>query len=854
MNRYADPQRCPDCLGPMQYGADRCPQCNLSLTGPLAARLFAALSEADTILQQLRAAPSLAATSAVPQPAGPVPPPTGQRPATVARPGERVRHGLSAATVPQILLGLGAVCLLVAALVFLAVTWPVMGVAGRTATLVGFTVVAGGLAAWLAGRGLRAAAESLSVVALGLLAFDLVGARDSGWFGEIGVPSFLVILGCVLLGAGAAASLAVRRTAVPALTGAEVVAALGLGTAAVGGVQTDWLAGSPSLTLSVALAAAVALGAHALRLVALAVGAAAVTSVVWVGLLGTAWARALTHANGRELWLELEAWPLLAAALLAGAPALLRRLPRPARVASLAVAETVLVAALLAAFTDERLTLATAAGVGAVLLSAAAAWFPPAPWSRAACVPLALGAAWMGGVVLTLGAEALDRMLTTGLAAPWTGAAGAGLDPRLVGAAGLASWLLPVTGAALVGALLVLARALPEVDRVAGRLFRPVLGAALAAATVVGTVALYPAPVWLVLALGLLGAVGFSGWATRTRSWLSLAAGAGFLTLGVVVGLHAEGLTLPAAGVGLGVAGVLYLGWTSTGAAAAGGVLLAGFTGLAVWTVGALTDSAGSWTAAAGILAVAILSLGLPYADRLDHAAASPDPVPGPRSRHLARGGTELGALAAAFALALAGLETVPTDRAATWAAVYLTLTGAGVSTLALLRPDRRLAGWLGASLLAVASWVRLWDIGVETPEAYTLPSALALAVVGLVMLRRHHGTSTMTALSPALGLGLVPSLLWVVWDPIALRSVLVGLACLALVVGGVRIRWTAPVVYGATVGLLLVLRHSTPLTEAVPRWVLIGAAGALLIGMGITWERRLHEARALVGYVRALR
>jgi hypothetical protein len=35
---------------------------------------------------------------------------------------------------------------------------------------------------------------------------------------------------------------------------------------------------------------------------------------------------------------------------------------------------------------------------------------------------------------------------------------------------------------------------------------------------------------------------------------------------------------------------------------------------------------------------------------------------------------------------------------------------------------------------------------------------------------------------------------------------------------------------------------------------VLIGAAGALLIGVGATWERRLLEARHLMIYVRALR
>jgi hypothetical protein len=35
---------------------------------------------------------------------------------------------------------------------------------------------------------------------------------------------------------------------------------------------------------------------------------------------------------------------------------------------------------------------------------------------------------------------------------------------------------------------------------------------------------------------------------------------------------------------------------------------------------------------------------------------------------------------------------------------------------------------------------------------------------------------------------------------------------------------------------------------------VLIGGAGAVLIAVGATWERRLHEARSMLGYVRALR
>ena len=224
MTRYADPERCPDCLGAMPFGATTCPACGLSLDGPLPARLFLTLSEADRILEQMRAAapaaaqpvatPAGAAPAAVPAQAlptqtAPVTGFAGTAPPPVTGPVHVPHAHLSASSVPKILLGLGAICVLIAAMVFLAVTWSVMGVAGRTATLVGFTVVTGGLATWVARRGLRAAAESLTVVALGLLAFDLFGARDSGWFGEMTDAGFLVLLGAVL---AAAVVRAGRRT------------------------------------------------------------------------------------------------------------------------------------------------------------------------------------------------------------------------------------------------------------------------------------------------------------------------------------------------------------------------------------------------------------------------------------------------------------------------------------------------------------------------------------------------------------------------------------------------------------------------------------------------------------------
>ena len=89
-----------------------------------------------------------------------------------------------------------------------------MGVGGRTATLVVLTVLSGVLSGWLARRDLRAAAESLTLVSLGLLTLDLFGAADAGWFGGIGDPGLSLLIGLVLAAAAAGAALLARRAPV----------------------------------------------------------------------------------------------------------------------------------------------------------------------------------------------------------------------------------------------------------------------------------------------------------------------------------------------------------------------------------------------------------------------------------------------------------------------------------------------------------------------------------------------------------------------------------------------------------------------------------------------------------------
>src|SRR3954452_5102621 len=101
MTRYADPERCPDCQGPIAVGTTACPRCGLPLRGDTAQLLFTALQRADGLLESLRseatpvtpAEPSLTAGLAAHTP-------------TTMPGGTRPPPRLTASSVPKILLSL----------------------------------------------------------------------------------------------------------------------------------------------------------------------------------------------------------------------------------------------------------------------------------------------------------------------------------------------------------------------------------------------------------------------------------------------------------------------------------------------------------------------------------------------------------------------------------------------------------------------------------------------------------------------------------------------------------------------------------------------------------------------------
>jgi hypothetical protein len=144
--------------------------------------------------------------------------------------------------------------------------------------------------------------------------------------------------------------------------------------------------------------------------------------------------------------------------------------------------------------------------------------------------------------------------------------------------------------------------------------------------------------------------------------------------------------------------------------------------------------------------------------------------------------------------------------------------------------------------------------VGVHAPEAYTLPTAVALVLVGVYRLLRDFDADTTTTLLPGLGLGTVPSLLWALIDPVSPRAAMLGAGCLVLLLGGAALRWSAPVLVGGLVGAALVLREVAPYAAELQQWVLIGAAGTVLIASGITWEARMRDLRQAAGYLGRLR
>ncbi len=201
---------CPVCGRPTgDVGAGPCPACGLPAAAHAAlvvARIGTTLTELardrDALLASLRAAAPGAArgpVAAPPQPA-PAPPPAPFSPPGAAPPRWAPQGSPPGAVPPapprpprrlspqQVLLGLGALLLVTAALAFVAVAWTRFGLVFQAGLMLTVTVAACGSSAWAARRQLRATEEALAAAGAALLAIDLGAARGRGLFALEDVP------------------------------------------------------------------------------------------------------------------------------------------------------------------------------------------------------------------------------------------------------------------------------------------------------------------------------------------------------------------------------------------------------------------------------------------------------------------------------------------------------------------------------------------------------------------------------------------------------------------------------------------------------------------------------------------
>lgn len=877
MRTYADPVRCPDC-GAVRLPGPRCETCGLLLQGPLADRLWGLLTATDETLVQMRAEREATARAA-PEPAAAPLVPLG--PADVEEVAQPPRRPVSVAAV---LLGLGALFVVVAAFVFLAVAWGRLSLEGRALVLAGMTALAATVAALISRRGLRASAEAAWAVALAMLALDLAAARGTGLLGldRPSITTYLTGAGLLLGLAGAAVGAAFRDRLRLALVVPQLVAIGGLalagGSFLVGwDTRAGWL-----LLVAAGFAAAVAAGSRVLRLPLVAAVAGVTAVLAGLAQIVFSWVDVVEARTWRAAWLDGAAWPSVASVavlLLAGWAA--------SRLSGEPGAESL-------AEPDETPVPVTDAGVPAGDISGHRVDQPTLLVSLASFIAAGIGLTWVL-VPLLADASALRTAAVLMAAAlvlvlgcvPFAGAWGRGVRGLAV-LIGVGSFLGSVDDVTAAGRTLVTS-------------IRPVwqqsVDARLSALDVAGP------PWWsaslqlAVAAASVIVAARVWRWQRdRGPTWLHHTGPPVAVVLLVVAALlpvtalRTPVAALSAVGVALGTALVVpaLLGRLRPGQAPAAGVVLAlaSYEALASAALSALT-----WGAVTALLIAVSVRLERTSTPRLDRVggvlaalgvgfgvatllataetfewsvgttalllvAVTVALLAGAtvlRRRPGVRGGLELAALLPALLAVAAAASVVPDDGLA-FLALVLTLLGAATALLSVLVSDRHRLAPLAGLVLAAAWWLRLAASDVSAIEAYTLPVAVPLLLAGLWALRRRPGMRSIPALLPGLLLATTPSLPAALVEPSSPRGLLLGLAALLLVGVGARLSWVAPFAVGAIEAVLLALRHATPYADALPRWVLLAAAGLLLLAAGTTWESRARQARRGLAAVRSMR
>lgn len=161
----------------------------------------------------------------------------------------------------------------------------------------------------------------------------------------------------------------------------------------------------------------------------------------------------------------------------------------------------------------------------------------------------------------------------------------------------------------------------------------------------------------------------------------------------------------------------------------------------------------------------------------------------------------------------------------------------------------RQLALGTASLLASVGTGITLDLHGVTTPEAYiAVPAASWLAWGAALLIWDRRVPSTV--LMPGLLVGLLPTFVMSLGEDHGRQAVTL-VAATVLVVIGAELRLGTPMFTGAAAIGVLSLRLVGPQLATMPKWTMFGAAGAVLLTLGATWEARLEDIHRLRGSLR---
>ncbi|MCU1439530.1 MAG: hypothetical protein JWP85_527 [Rhodoglobus sp.] len=169
---------------------------------------------------------------------------------------------------------------------------------------------------------------------------------------------------------------------------------------------------------------------------------------------------------------------------------------------------------------------------------------------------------------------------------------------------------------------------------------------------------------------------------------------------------------------------------------------------------------------------------------------------------------------------------------------------------------------------LALATAIAGWSERELRVEAFSLPLGLALVATGVIAMRSVHPapnlnswpigfTGSWRLLAPGILVTLGPSMLATLTDPRTERAILViGLALVAILIGSLR-QLGAPFILGIiALPIENVLVFTVQLGRSIgaaPWWITLATAGAVLLVIAVTYERKSAASRGVGARLRDL-